>query len=352
MTSYADSPRIGSPPGFRVRDAVGPRGSGATSVPETATFARRFRELAGNIEGFILGKPEVVRLALVCLLAEGHLLIEDVPGVAKTSLAKAIARSVAGAEVRRIQFTPDLLPSDVTGVQVYVQATGSFEFRRGPVFANILLGDEINRASPKTQSALLEVMAEHQVTVDGVAHPVPRPFLCIATQNPVEHQGTYPLPEAQLDRFLMRVTVGYPEELADEVAIIADGVARRRPEELKPVLDLDQLRAMITELRELHVSPKLRTYVATITRATRKHPDVRLGASPRGSIALATAAQAYAASMGREYVTADDVKAVAAPVLSHRLLLTSEARLQRRAPATIVAEILAGAPVPREPDRR
>jgi MoxR-like ATPase len=328
------------------------RRSGATRVPDTATFQRRFHELAGNIEDFIRGKPEVVRLALVCLLAEGHLLIEDVPGVAKTSLAKAIARSIAGAEVRRIQFTPDLLPTDVTGVQIYDQARGRFEFREGPVFANILLGDEINRASPKTQSALLEVMAEHQVTVDGVAHAVPHPFLCIATQNPVEHQGTYALPEAQLDRFLMRITIGYPEELDDEVAIIADGVARRRPEELKPVIELDQLRTMINKLRELHVSPKLQSYVATITRATRKHPDVRLGVSPRGSIALANAAQAYAASMGREFVTADDVKAVAVPVLCHRLLLTSEARFQKRTPEAIVAEILAGVPVPRAPERR
>ncbi|WP_243866974.1 AAA family ATPase [Actinophytocola oryzae] len=316
-------------------------------MPGAATSHRRFRELSGNIDDFIRGKPEVVRLALVCLLAEGHLLIEDVPGVAKTSLAKAIARSVAGAQVRRIQFTPDLLPSDVTGVQVYDQASGRFEFRQGPVFANILLGDEINRASPKTQSALLEVMAEHQVTVDGVAHPVPHPFLCIATQNPVEHQGTYALPEAQLDRFLMRITIGYPEELADEVSIVADGLARRRPEELKPVIELAELRKTISDLRNLHVSPKLQAYVATITRATRRHPDVRLGVSPRGSIALATAAQAYAASMGREFVTADDVKAVAVPVLSHRLLLTSDARFQRRAPEAIVTEILAGVPVPR-----
>jgi MoxR-like ATPase len=288
----------------------------------------------------------------VCLLAEGHLLIEDVPGVAKTSLAKAIARSIAGAEVRRIQFTPDLLPSDVTGVQVYDQARGNFEFRRGPVFANILLGDEINRASPKTQSALLEVMAERQVTVDGVPQPVPYPFFCIATQNPVEHQGTYALPEAQLDRFLMRIAIGYPDELDDEVEIVANGIARRRPEELKPVVELDRLRTMIDEVRELHVSRKLQAYVAAISRATRQHPDVRLGVSPRGSIALATAAQAYAATRGQEFVTADDVKAVAVAVLSHRLLLTPEARFQKRTPEAIVAEVLAGAPVPRDPERQ
>ena len=316
-------------------------------LPEAATFQRRFRELAGNVEDFIRGKSEVVRLALVCLLAEGHLLIEDVPGVAKTSLAKAIARSIAGAQVRRIQFTPDLLPADVTGVQVYDPTSGRFEFRQGPAFANILLGDEINRASPKTQSALLEVMAEQQVTVDGVAHAVPHPFLCIATQNPVEHQGTYALPEAQLDRFLMRITIGYPDELAEEVSVVADGLARRRPEELTPVIELAELRTMIDGLRELHVAPKLQSYVATIARSTRRHPDVRLGVSPRGSIALATAARAYAASTGRVFVTADDVKAVAVPVLSHRLLLTSEARFQKRAPEAIVAEILEGVPVPR-----
>jgi MoxR-like ATPase len=316
-------------------------------VPEAVTFQRRFRELAGNIEGFILGKSEVVRLALVCLLAEGHLLIEDVPGVAKTSLAKAIARSIAGARVRRVQFTPDLLPSDVTGVQVYDPASGRFEFRQGPVFANILLGDEINRASPRTQSALLEVMAEQQVTVDGVPHAVPYPFLCIATQNPVEHQGTYALPEAQLDRFLMRITIGYPDELAEEVSVVADGLARRRPEELTPVIELAELRAMIDGLREFHVARKVQSYVATIARTTREHPDVRLGVSPRGTIALATAARAYAASTGRAFVTADDVKAVAVPVLGHRLLLTAEARFQQRSPESIVAEVLAGVPVPR-----
>jgi MoxR-like ATPase len=321
-------------------------------LPDAAVSQRRFHVLAGNIEEFIRGKPEVVRLALVCLLAEGHLLIEDVPGVAKTSLAKAVGRSIAGAAVKRIQFTPDLLPADVTGVQVYDQASGAFEFRQGPVFANILLGDEINRASPKTQSALLEVMAEHQVTVDGVPYAVPHPFLCVATQNPIEQHGTYPLPEAQLDRFLMRIAIGYPEELADEVTIITDGLARRRPEELKPVMELDELRMMINALRDLHVSAKLRTYVATITRATRKHPDVHLGVSPRGSIAVATAAQAYALSMGRDFVTADAVKAVAVPVLNHRLILTSEARIQRRTPEAIVEEILAGVPVPRATQQR
>ncbi|MFD9963678.1 AAA family ATPase [Amycolatopsis sp. NPDC058986] len=306
----------------------------------------RFQELAENVERFVRGKPEVVRLALVCLLAQGHLLIEDVPGVAKTSLAKAIARSIGGATVKRIQFTPDLLPSDVTGVQVYDQGRGRFEFRPGPVFAHVLLGDEINRAAPKTQSALLEVMAEGQVTVDGEARAVPDPFLCIATQNPIEHQGTYALPEAQLDRFLMRIAIGYPADTTDEVTIIGDGVARRRPEELRPVLELDELRLMITAVRKTHLSAELQNYVAMITRATRTHPDVRLGVSPRGSIALAVAAQAYAVSTGREFVTADDVKAVAVPVLGHRLLLTAEARIGRHRPETIIGEVLAEVPVP------
>ncbi|MET8758777.1 MoxR family ATPase [Lentzea sp. NPDC004782] len=315
-------------------------------MSDAAIFQRRFEALAANVEDFIRGKPEVVRLALVCLLAEGHLLIEDVPGVAKTSLAKAIARSVAGAEVKRIQFTPDLLPSDVTGVQVYDQGRSRFEFRRGPVFTNILLGDEINRASPKTQSALLEVMAEGQVTVDGRPVPVPHPFLCIATQNPVEHQGTYALPEAQLDRFMMRISIGYPDDLADEVGILSYGVTRRRPDELKSVMELDDLRLMIRAVREQRVADTLREYVARIVRATRVHPDVELGVSPRGGIALVTAAQAYALAAGRPYVTADDVKAVAVPVLNHRLLLTPEARIQHRTAESVLADVLAAAPVP------
>ncbi len=320
-------------------------------MADEAIFQRRFLEVSKNIDDFIRGKPQVVHLALVCLFAQGHLLIEDVPGVAKTSLAKAIARSVAGTTVKRLQFTPDLLPSDVTGVHVFDQAIGRFEFREGPVFANILLGDEINRASPKTQSALLEVMAERQVTVDGDPRPVPDPFLCIATQNPIEHQGTFSLPEAQLDRFMMRITIGYPAELADEVSIIADGIARRTPEELRSVMELDDLRLMIQAVQDLHVSPELQRYIAIITRATRNHPDVKLGVSPRGSIALANAAQAYAISTGRSFVTADDVKAVTVPVLNHRLMLTPEAKIQKQTSEAIIEDILASAPVPRAPGR-
>ena len=318
---------------------------------KAADFKRRFSELADNIEGFIRGKDEAVRLALVCLFAEGHLLIEDVPGVAKTSLAKAIARSVKGGTVQRIQFTPDLLPSDLTGVQIYDQARGEFEFRRGPIFANIVVGDEINRASPKTQSALLEVMAEHQVTVDGATREVPRPFICIATQNPTEHQGTYPLPEAQLDRFMMRIRIGYPAQ-RDEVSVVADGLARRRPEELEPVMTVDELLDMIDSVPDVHFAPALQEYVVQLAAATRDLPELRLGVSPRGSIAVARCAQARAASMGRSFVTPDDVKAVAAPVLGHRLLLTPEAAIQGQKPEALIERVLKKVPVPRNPARK
>jgi MoxR-like ATPase len=324
--------------------------AGTTIVESVELFQQRFTELAENVDGFIRGKPEAVRFALVCLVAEGHLLIEDVPGVAKTSLAKAIAGSVKDATVHRIQFTPDLLPTDVTGVQVFDQASGSFEFREGPVFGHIVVGDEINRASPKTQSALLEVMAERQVTVDGDSRPVPRPFICIATQNPIEHQGTYPLPEAQLDRFMMRIRLGYPAH-DDEVTVVADGLARRRPEELEPVMTVAELVEMIEAVREVHVAPALQDYVVKLSAATRSLPELRLGVSPRGSIAVAIAAQAWAASLGRGFVTADDVKAVAVPVLSHRLLLTPEAAIENATPEALITRVLAKVPVPREATR-
>ena len=316
-------------------------------MQDPAAFQRQFQELASNIETFIRGKSEVVRLTLVCLFAEGHLLIEDVPGLAKTSLAKAVAKSITGTKVRRIQFTPDLLPSDVTGSPVLNQKTGTFEFREGPVFTNILLGDEINRASPKTQSALLEVMAEGQVTADGEPRQVKWPFLCMATQNPIEHQGTYPLPEAQLDRFMMRISMGYPADVADEAEIIRDGVQRRKPEQLSAVMQLSDLNTMIKTVQVVHVSPELEEYIAILVRATRSHPDVRLGVSPRGGIALASAAQAQAAAEGRTFATADDVKFVAVPVLNHRVLLTPEARIRKQDPHMLLEGILATAPVPK-----
>ena len=309
------------------------------SVQES--FAAGFERLADNVGLFIHGKKEVVRLALVCLFAEGHLLIEGVPGVAKTSLAKAIAYSIDDMVQGRIQFTPDLLPSDVTGSRVFRQRSDEFVFEEGPVFSNILLGDEINRAAPKTQSALLEVMAERQVTTDGRTRPVPVPFMCIATQNPIEHQGTYPLPEAQIDRFMMMLRMDYPDG-ADEVRVVADGAARRTPNAVVPrVMGREQVLRMIGEARAVHVAAPLLEYIVAVTAATRRDPArIRLGASPRGSVALANAAQAYAAAGDRSYATAQDVKAVAVAVLGHRLLLTSDAVVKGHTGAELVQEIL------------
>ncbi|MEN3362699.1 MAG: MoxR-like ATPase, partial [Mycobacteriales bacterium] len=266
---------IGHPSG---RFSVGP--DNAAAVAGRATwFAQRYEELARNVESFIRGKPDVVRLALVCMLAEGHLLIDDVPGVGKTSLAKAMSQSIEGA-MRRIQFTPDLLPSDVSGVQVYDAGKREFVFHPGPVFANIVLGDEINRASPKTQSALLEVMAERQVTVDAVPYVVPRPFIVIATQNPVEHGGTYDLPEAQLDRFMMRTAIGYPDHDA-EVEVVTNGTRGRTPEQLQPVMTTNDMLQMIQIASEIYLAPAITSYIVTITAATRNMPELRLGVSPR-----------------------------------------------------------------------
>ena len=314
------------------------------SAEQVDWVQRRSHDLVRNIEQFIHGKTPVVWNAVVSLLAEGHLLIEDVPGVAKTSLAKAIAQSIGGT-MRRVQFTPDLLPSDVIGVQIYHTMRQEFEFRHGPVFANVVLGDEINRASPKTQSALLEAMAERQVTVDGTSYALPRPNFVIATQNPIDHQGTYPLPEAQVDRFMMLLRVGYPTP-EHEVRIVADSIARRSPEQLQPVTTIEELQRMIDVVRGVYVAPAVQGYIVTITNATRTMPQLRLGASPRASNALAAAAQARAAVEGRSFVTADDVKAMAKPVLCHRLLLTPEAAMQAYRPESIVEDILAAVPVP------
>ena len=289
-------------------------------------FAEKFELLVRTIGSVIIGKREAVRLALLCLFAEGHLLIEDVPGVAKTSLAKAIARSISGGVVKRIQFTPDLLPTDVTGVQLFNQKTQEFVFRRGPVFSNVLLADEINRAAPKTQSALLEVMAERQVTMDGLEYLVEPPFLCIATQNPIEYHGTYALPEAQVDRFMMMIRMGYPEHEA-EIRVVEQGVARVRPEFLEPVASLHEITEMIEVARAVYVSPAILDYVVTLVERTRSAPETQLGASPRASVALAQAAQAHAASEGRASVYESDVQEVMLPVLRHRLLLTPDAEL-------------------------
>jgi MoxR-like ATPase len=310
-------------------------------------FGERFDALVANVERVVLGKREVVELAVTCLLAEGHLLIEDVPGVGKTTLARALAASIEAAW-RRIQFTPDLLPSDITGTTVYNQRTGGFDFHPGPVFANVVLGDEINRASPRTQSALLEVMEERMVTVDGTPQPVPRPFMVVATQNPVDMDGTYALPEAQLDRFLMLLAIGYPDHAA-EVAVLA-GTATMS--EIHAVATAAEVSAMIAEARSTHVAPALLDYVVELAAATRTRADLRLGASPRASLALLRAARVVALASGRGYVTPEDVRRLAAPVLGHRLLLTAEAEVGGRTPAEVVAEVLGTVPVPRVDPQR
>jgi MoxR-like ATPase len=293
----------------------------------------------------VQGKDEVVRLALVVLLAEGHLLIEDVPGVGKTTLAKALAGSI-DATVRRIQFTPDLLPSDVTGVAVYDQETRAFEFKPGAIFANVVVADEINRASPKTQSALLECMEERQVTVDGVSYELARPFMVMATQNPIDMEGTYPLPEAQRDRFTARVSMGYPDREA-ELAML-DERSRTDPlTALSPVADAASVQALIAAVGQLHVSEAVRRYVVALVDATRRSPDMRVGASPRAGLQLLRAARATAALAGRDHVLPDDVQAMAVPVLAHRLLLTPDAALARRDTQRVVTDLLASVPVHR-----
>ncbi len=303
-----------------------------------------YQLISDNVQSVIQGKPEVVRLAVVALFAEGHLLVEDVPGLGKTTLARCLARSIGGAW-GRIQFTPDLLPGDITGVMVYHQGAERFEFHPGAIFANIVLADEINRGTPKTQSALLEVMAERKVTVESVSHEVPRPFLVVATQNPIELEGTYRLPEAQLDRFLMRVAVGYPDHDA-EVRVILGDTAGVQPDQLSPVIDPATLQQIIDTVRAGHVDASVCSYAVRLAAATREHAAVRYGASPRGSVALVRAAQALAATHGRSFVTPDDVKDVARPVLTHRLILTPDAEINQRSPAEVVEDVLRVVPVP------
>ena len=311
-------------------------------TPEaTAEWCRR---MTANVERVIRGKREVVDLAVTCLVAEGHLLIEDVPGVGKTMLARCLAASIAG-RLQRVQFTPDLLPSDITGVTVYDQGSGEFRFHPGPVFGNIVHGDEMNRASPKTQSALLEVMQERRVTVDGKAYPVPRPFMVIATQNPVDMDGTYPLPEAQLDRFLMRLTVGYPDHAA-EVSLLVDENTGPEPEDLPQVTDDKEVAAVVAFAARAHVAASINDYIVRLTAATRKAPGVRLGASPRASIALLRAARARAVVAGRGYVVPEDVRGLAVPVLAHRLILTPEAESAEGTAESVLADVLAAVPVP------
>jgi MoxR-like ATPase len=313
-------------------------------APRHTSFGVLFDALLANVERVIQGKQEPVRLSLVCLFAEGHLLIEDVPGVGKTSMAKALARSIDGTW-SRIQFTPDLLPSDVTGVSVWNRVANEFEFRPGGVFADVVLADEINRASPKTQSALLEAMEERQVTVDTQTYLLPRPFIVIATQNPIELEGTYPLPEAQLDRFLMRIQMGYPSNDAERAILDTHG-SHASVEEIAPVTTAAEVVAAARAVADLHVADNIKTYIVDLVTATRQHRDLALGVSPRGALALQRAARALAASIGRDYVVPDDVKRLAVAVLEHRLLLAPDAQLRGAAPGDVVRELMASVPVP------
>jgi MoxR-like ATPase len=320
------------------------RGLGGGNARGIKWFTAKYEQLQRSVESFIRGKPGVVEAALVCLLSEGHLLIDDAPGVGKTSLAKAIARSI-DAEMRRIQFTPDLLPSDVTGVQIYDTGSAQFRFVEGPVFAHVVLADEINRASPKTQAALLEVMSERQVTIDGKTHVLDDPFVVLATSNPVEHAGVYRLPEAQLDRFLMRIEMGYPSPVAEREIMDAQ-LRGLSVDELHPVLTLDDVRDMIASTRSVAVAPTLQEYIITVAAATRTREECELGVSPRGSGALAVASRAMAAVHGREYVTSDDVKALAPKVLAHRMILRPEVERTGRTTTDVLADILDEVPVP------
>jgi MoxR-like ATPase len=297
-----------------------------------------------NIEQVIVGKHETVELTVIGLLCQGHLLIEDVPGVGKTMLARSLARSL-GCEFSRIQFTPDMLPSDVTGVSIYNQVSREFEFRSGPVMAQIVLADEINRATPKTQAALLEAMEERQVTVDGITHTLPRPFMVLATQNPIEYEGTFPLPEAQLDRFLLRIRLGYPSA-EDEMQILERQRYRHPIEDIDQVVSAEMVMNAQDEVKKIYVAPVIKRYIVDINRRTREFPEVYLGASPRGSLTLYRACQARAAMRGREYVLPDDVKALAESSLGHRVILGPAARLRDLSTAEVIEEVLASVPVP------
>jgi MoxR-like ATPase len=300
--------------------------------------------VSAAVESVIEGKPEAIRLALTVLLAEGHALIEDVPGVGKTLLAKALARSI-DCSVRRVQFTPDLLPSDITGVSAYNQELREFEFKPGPIFANIVLGDEINRASPKTQSALLECMEERQVTVDGATYQLELPFMVIATQNPVEMEGTYPLPEAQRDRFMARISIGYPDKNA-ELAMLDSHGSSSPLDALRPAAHASDVRALVAAVRSVHVARSIRQYIISLVNATRSAPQLRLGASPRATLHLLRASRAYAALDGRDFVIPDDIQVLSGPVLAHRLLPTPEALVGRELPEHVLARLVEQQPLP------
>jgi len=310
------------------------------------TLTQVAQSVKANIARVIVGKDEVVELLLIALFCEGHVLLEDVPGIGKTTLAKSLARSL-GCSFQRIQFTPDLLPSDITGVNVFNQKTGEFEYRPGPIVAQVVLADEINRAGPRTQSALLEAMEERQVTVDGVTRLLPRPFLVLATQNPIELEGTFPLPEAQVDRFFMRLAIGYPEE--DEERAVLRRFRESNPlSDLAPVVDADEILNLHKTVRQVFVHAAVEEYIVRLTRATRQHAAIQLGASPRGSLSLYHAAQAWAAIQGRNFVLPDDVKRLIQPVLGHRIIISSQARVRGRVVGDILKEIGEQTPVPVE----
>lgn len=313
-------------------------------MPNIEPVQTLVHHVATNVERVILGKHKEIELALIALLCQGHLLIEDVPGVGKTMLARAIAKSL-GCSFKRLQFTPDMLPSDVTGVSMFNQKTREFEFRPGPVFAQIVLTDEVNRATPKTQSALLECMEERQVTVDGVTYPMPQPFMVMATQNPIEYEGTFPLPEAQLDRFMLRIQLGYPSH-RDEMAMLDAQQFAHPIQDTQQVASADQLIAAQQAVKHVYVDALVKEYIVALIEATRKHPDVYLGASPRGSLALYKAGQAHAAIQGRDYVIPDDIKALAEPALAHRLIISPAARLKNVDPRAVVDELVHSVAVP------
>jgi len=302
------------------------------------------QKIVDNVEQVIVGKHDAVQSTVIALLCEGHLLIEDVPGTGKTMLAKSVAKSL-GCNFRRIQFTPDMLPSDVTGISVFNQKTREFEFRPGPVMAQIVLTDEINRATPKTQSALLEAMEERQLTVDGVTYPLERPFLVLATQNPIEYEGTFPLPEAQLDRFMLRIHLGYPSG-QDEITMLDSQQFTHPVTRIDQVVPTEELMAAQEQIKSIHISDLIKEYIVSLVNVTRKHPDVYLGASPRGSLALYKTGQARAAILGRDYVIPDDIKALAIETLAHRLIISPSARIKNVDPRAVVQEILDSTPVP------
>ena len=329
-----------------VPTATGPTPITPLTDDQAAWFASMVDAIVRNVERVLLGKTHVIRLAVTALLSEGHLLLEDVPGTGKTSLARALAESISGTS-SRIQFTPDLLPGDITGVGVYDQRSGEFEFHKGPVFANVVLADEINRASPKTQSALLEVMEERQVSVDGVTHRLSPPFMVIATQNPIEQAGTYRLPEAQLDRFIMKASIGYPDHAS--MVRILEGADHAAHETVLPTVVMgDMVTTMSRLARAVHVDPAINDYVSRIVDATRNADEVRLGVSVRGALALIRTAKTYAAGLGRSYVVPDDVKALAEPVLAHRIVLDTEAEFDGVTANAVVANVILQTPPPLE----